>query len=151
MCSRTAYQMIQTGRTRSHSRATVSALANGATPAEPFRRQTWNYFGCLRRRFDGSAQLRRQATVPLLKAAAKRIDLYLEFLLQGVSLCDPMDEHRFPGRLQIRPAARPQPPEPQPGESRRRDGQPGSQQSHCAHPSTPRPVITHCRGPEQDE
>src|SRR5215475_2590197 len=105
MCSRTAYQMIQTGRTRSHSRVTVSALANGAAHAEPFRRQTGNYFGRPRRRFDGSAHLGRQATIPLLKAAAKRLDLYPQFLLQGVSLCDLMDEHGFGGRAQIRPAA----------------------------------------------
>src|SRR5215467_2113962 len=101
MCSTTAYQMIQTGRTRSHSRATVSAFANGATHAEPVRRQTWDYFGRLRRRFDGSAHLRRQATIPLLKTAAKRLDLCPQFLLQGVSLCDPMDEHDFRGRPQI--------------------------------------------------
>src|SRR5215471_2368701 len=75
MCSRTAYQMIQTGRTRSHSRAIVAALADVAAPAEPFRRDTWNNFGGLRRRLDGSAHLRRQATVPVLKAAAKRLDL----------------------------------------------------------------------------
>jgi len=81
MCSKTAYQMIQTGRTRSHSRAIVSALANAATPAESFRRHTWKYFGRLRRRFDGSAHLRRQATVPVLKAAAKRLDLCPQFLL----------------------------------------------------------------------
>src|SRR6516164_7516843 len=98
MCSRTAYQMIQTGRTRSHSRATVAALV--AMRAEPIRRQTWKYFGRLRRRFDGSAHLRRQATVPLLKSAAKRLDLCPQFLLQGVSLCDLMDEHGFRGRPQ---------------------------------------------------
>jgi len=107
MCSRTAYQMIQTGRTRSHSRGSASALTDAILSAESFRCHTWNNFGRLNRRFDGFAHLRLQAAIPVLKVAAKRLDACPQILLAGVGLCDHMGEHGFRGRPQIRLAAWP--------------------------------------------